>query len=384
MGFTIEDMMTVAEEKYSMKMVAGKKGWSNSISWLIMMEELTITKNFSGKELAVTTGLGFMTEDSQEKLLYSLIDANACGLIINTGCYINEISPAIIKICDENDFPLLTVPWDVYLADMIKDLSIRIFIQGSTDEQIANALIKTIENPENTSAYQKELLPYFDVDGTFQVMLLSTGNLDEMDTVDRKRLGYRLQLYLNNITHNGHFFYYDSCFVLIMNDVLKKDAEEIIEEFEKKAARKMPEYRINIGIGSCLKDIANLYLAYQRAKSAVRMAEISGTRRINFDDMGIFRLLFSVTDKLLLREMSRDILRPLIEYDEKHAANYIGTLESYLKNNGSIQAISSEMFTHRNTIIYRIKNIKALLKCDFENQEEKTEYYIACMILKMR
>ena len=348
-----------------------------------MLEELTITKNFSGKELAVTTGLGFQSEESQKELLQMLIDANACGLIINTGCYINEISPEIIRICDENDFPLLTVPWDVYLVDMIKDISIRIFIQGSTDEQISNALIKVIENPGNLANYKKELLPYFDTDGYFQVILFSTGNLDKMDTVDRKRLGYRLQLYLNNITHNGHFFYYDSYFVLIMNDVSKKEADMIINEFVKKASRKMPEYRINTGVGSSIKDIENLYLAYSRAKSAVKMAELSGVNTLKFDEMGIYRLLFSVNDTLLLREMSSDLLRPLIEYDEKHDANYIQTLESYLKNNGSIQAVSSEMFTHRNTIIYRIKNIKKIIGTDFESQEEKTQYYIACLIMKI-
>ncbi|XME04517.1 PucR family transcriptional regulator (plasmid) [Lachnospiraceae bacterium C1.1] len=383
MGFTIEDMMTFSEEKYSMKMIAGKNGWSNSISWLIMLEELTITKNFSGKELAVTTGLGFSDENRLKKLITSLIDNNASGLIINTGFYINEIPEEICNICNENDFPLLTVPWDVYLVDMIKDISIRIFIQGSTDEEISTALIKAIENSDNKNTYKKDLLPYFDIDGTFQVMLLSTGDLDKMDTVDRKRLGYRLQLYLNNITHNGHFFYYDSCFVMVMNDVSESDTENIINGFGRKASLKMPEFKLFSGIGSRIKDIENLHIAYSRAKYAVQMAELTGTNMVNFDDMGIFRLIFSVSDKLLLREMSYDILKPLIDYDKKHDANYVETLESYLRNNGSIQAISAEMYTHRNTIIYRIKNIKAMLKDDFSEQENKTQYYLACMILKI-
>ena len=59
MGFTIEDMLVVSQDRYKMKMVAGNGGWSNSISWLLMLEDLTIIHNFTGKELAVTTGLGF-------------------------------------------------------------------------------------------------------------------------------------------------------------------------------------------------------------------------------------------------------------------------------------------------------------------------------------
>ena len=64
MGFTIEDMLTVSGNHYKMNLIAGKGGWSNSISWLLMLEDIKIIQNFSGKELAVTTGLGFPSEDS--------------------------------------------------------------------------------------------------------------------------------------------------------------------------------------------------------------------------------------------------------------------------------------------------------------------------------
>jgi hypothetical protein len=37
MGFTIEDMMTVSGARYKIKMEAGKHGWSNSISWILMI-----------------------------------------------------------------------------------------------------------------------------------------------------------------------------------------------------------------------------------------------------------------------------------------------------------------------------------------------------------
>ena len=69
MGFTIEDMLVVSQDRYKMKMVAGSRGWSNSISWLLVMEELTIIHNFSGKELCITTGLGFQAERDMLELV---------------------------------------------------------------------------------------------------------------------------------------------------------------------------------------------------------------------------------------------------------------------------------------------------------------------------
>ena len=179
MSFTIEDMILIAEKRYEMKFLAGKNGWANSISWVHLLEGTTIIQNFWGKELAVTTGLGFPQKEDWMHLARQLNQFHASGLIINVGQYIEEVPKELIAYCDENDLPLLTVPWEVHLSDMIKDFSIHVFLQDNTDEQIASALIKVIETPEKQNEYRKELLQHFDVDGSFQVFLLARKLLAE-------------------------------------------------------------------------------------------------------------------------------------------------------------------------------------------------------------
>jgi len=383
MGFTIEDMLVVSADKYQMKLEAGEKGWSNSISWLLMLEDLTIIQNFSGKELAVTTGLGFQTEEKMLDLVRELSWHNAAGLIVNTGYYIREIPEEVRRLCDHYDLPLLTVPWEVYLADMIKDMSIRIFLQSSTDEQISAALIRAIESPGSRDLYEKELLPHFDLDGTFQTALVTTGNLDSMDTVERKRIAYRMQLYLTNLTHNGHFLYYDGYFVIVMNDMKPEECADVMEAFADRAARKMPERRVWVGVSDQVTDISNLRLSFRRARAAVTMAENVDDSIQFFDKMGLYRLLYMVDDPLLLKSLSDHLLQPLLEYDEQHGGGYLETLESYLKNSGSIKAMADELFIHRNTILYRMTNIKKLLGSNLEDSRERMMFAIACMIRKM-
>ena len=383
MGFTIEDMLVVSADKYQMKLEAGEKGWSNSISWLLMLEDLTIIQNFSGKELAVTTGLGFQTEEKMLDLVRELSWHNAAGLIVNTGYYIREIPEEVRRLCDHYDLPLLTVPWEVYLADMIKDMSIRIFLQSSTDEQISAALIRAIESPGSRDLYEKELLPHFDLDGTFQTALVTNGNLDSMDTVERKRIAYRMQLYLTNLTHNGHFLYYDGYFVIVMNDMKPEECADVMEAFADRAARKMPERRVWVGVSDQVTDISNLRLSFRRARAAVTMAENVDDSIQFFDKMGLYRLLYMVDDPLLLKSLSDHLLQPLLEYDGQHGGGYLETLESYLKNSGSIKAMADELFIHRNTILYRMTNIKKLLGSDLEDSRERMMFAIACMIRKM-
>ena len=383
MGFTIEDMLILSKTRYKMEMIAGDNGWSNSISWVHLLEDTTIIQHFWGKELAVTTGLGFKTTGALKELLEDLIRHHAAGLIINVGKYIMEVPQEIIEYCNTNDFPLMIVPWEIFLSDMIKDFSIRIFLQGNADEQISNALISAVEQPDNQESYRKELLPYFDVDGTFQVVLISTGDLDTMDTVERKKLSYRIQVYLEKITHNGNFFYYDSNFILVVNDVSSKDLDEIVTGMCTRAQRRMPEIPLFVGVGSRVTDISNLSIGYHRAKAAVTMAQNKHDGLLYFDQMGLYRLLYAVEDQSLLQEIVESQLAPLIHYDKKHHSNYLETLEMYLKYNGSIQAVSNAMYTHRNTVIYRITNIKKMLGCELATPEERLPYQMAFYIYRM-
>lgn len=253
MSFTIEDMILTAEERYEMKFLAGKNGWANSISWVHLLEDTTIIQNFWGKELAVTTGLGFPQKEDWMNLARLLNKYHASGLIINVGQYIYEVPEELKAYCDENDLPLLTVPWEVHLSDMIKDFSIHVFLQDHTDEQIASALIAAIETPENQKAYRKELLQHFDVDGSFQVFLLTCEGLDSMDTVERRKLSYRIQVYLEDISHNASFFYYNSDFVLVANALSEEYLCNLVEKALKRGKRRMP------GLELCVRDREQMY-----------------------------------------------------------------------------------------------------------------------------
>ena len=383
MSFTIEDMMLTSEKRYEMKFLAGKNGWANSISWVHLLEDTTIIQNFWGKEVAVTTGLGFPEKEDWMRLARKLNRYHASGLIINVGQYIREIPEELIAYCDENDLPLLTVPWEVRLSDMIKDFSIRVFVQDNTDEQIATALIAAIETPDNQTAYRRELWQYFDVDGSFQVLLLTCEGLDAMDMVERRKLSYRIQVYLEDITHNASFFYYNSDFVLVANAVPEEALYQLIEGAIKRGEKRMPERKLRVGIGSKCMDISRLSVSYRRAKAAVQMAMAQKRQVVKFDDCGLYRLLYMVEDTGVLQEIETECLAALEEYDRKYNAGYVETLQSYLKHNGSIQAVAEELYTHRNTVLYRLGNIRKVLGNELKTPEERLPYQMAFYIRSM-
>ncbi len=380
MGFTIEDMLIVGGDRYKIELKAGKKGWSNSISWLLMVEDMTILQHFSGKELAVTTGLGFQTEETQLALVKSLHERSAAGLLVNTGYYVKEMPPSVVSFCDQNDLPLLIVPWEVYLADLIKDVSIRIFLQSEADEQISAALIRALEKPEERNRYEADLRAIFDLDGTFQIALVTTGSLDRMDTVERRRLSYRMQILLAGLTHNGHFFYYDGFFVIVMNALAESHCREILGEFSDRIRKRMYDLPVCIGVSDPVTDIQNLQKAYRRARAAAGMALARKTSPVYFAEMGVYRLLYMVDDRELLESFCYETLGPVLEYDASHGTEYMKTLETYLACEGSIKAVSESLYVHRNTILYRIQAIKKLLPISLDDPQSHLTLRIASML----
>ena len=85
----------------------------------------------------------------------------------------------------------------------------------------------------------------------------------------------------------------------------------------------------------------------------------------------------------ILEEIERECLEALEEYDRRYHADYVETLKSYLKHNGSIQAVAAELYTHRNTVLYRIGNIRKILGNELKTPEERLPYQIAFYIRSM-
>ena len=204
-----------------------------------------------------------------------------------------------------------------------------------------------------------------------------------MDTVERRKLSYRIQVYLEDITHNASFFYYNSDFVLVTNALSEEYLCHLVEGALKRGKRRMPGLELCVGIGSKCIDISKLSVSYQRAKAATQIAMTEKKQVVKFDDCGLFRLLYRVEDQGILNEIETECLAALEEHDLKYNAGYVETLESYLKHNGSIQAVAAELYTHRNTVLYRIGNIRKILGNELKTPEERLPYQIAFYIRRM-
>lgn len=384
MGFTIEDALVQTKDQYKLTLLAGRNGCGNAISWVHMIEDTTIIQQLWGKELAVTTGLGFQTHDTLFYFIQCLVKYHSVGLIINTGKYIFNISQDIIDYCDEQDFPLLTTPWEVHMADLIKDFSMRCLSSEKEDRQISKYFKEIFINPQVIDDTRNHLMGTFDVDGYFQVLLIGIDGSDQFDTIERRRIAFQLELYFEKIESTYSFFWFDGYFVLIVNNLSDDELDDIVDHMYKRAKKRMMNRLIHIGIGTRLLDFKNVILSYKRARAAVSMAVQFDYPFMSFDEMGVFQILFSIEDTQILENMYHQLLDPLINYDQKHNGELEKTLYYYLIYDGNQQLMAKNLYMHRNTISYRLTKIKELIQCDLLSFEEKLPYMLAYYIKEMK
>ena len=128
--------------------------------------------------------------------------------------------------------------------------------------------------------------------------------------------------------------------------------------------------------------MSNVHISFARAEYAIQVAMRKHKTFTRFDDLGTERILYSVRDTLLLEQMGKDMLAPLLSGDTEKKSELVETLFCYLKHNGSVKSVADEMFIHKNTIVYRMGKIKELLGCDLESGEERMQYYLACLIVR--
>lgn len=383
MGFTIEDALIQNQEQYQLKLLAGHGGCSNTMSWVHMIEDTTIIQQLWGKELAVTTGLGFQNHDALFELIKCLIKYHSVGLVVNIGKYIFDIPKDIIDYCNEQDFPLLTTPWEVHMADLIKDFSMRCLYSQKEDNEISKLFQKVFSMPQLVEEVRQQLMGAFDVDGTFQVILIGIEDSDQFDAIERRRVAFQLELCFEKIESPYTFFWFDGYFVLVVNNLDAEILESITDKMYKRTKKRMPSRFIHLGIGTQMHDFHQVILSYKRSRAAVAMAEHFKYPMILFEEMGVYQILFSIEDKQILFEMYHNLLQPLIDYDLKHRSELEHTLYYYLIYGGSQVAMAKNLYMHRNTINYRMTKIKELLNCQLETFDEKMPYMLALYIKKI-
>ena len=179
-------------------------------------------------------------------------------------------------------------------------------------------------------------------------------------------------------------FEMDDCYTLVINHLplayTQEIADQILDQFSYFTRRNM----LSLGIGSQVNGIASVKSAVFIVRMAAQMAYQTDKKIIDFQQMGFFKILFAADDTTILKSYEQQLLGSLEEHDLHHHSQYLETLRSYIENDRSLMGVAESTFTHRNTVNYRIQNIKKILNNPLKTAQDLFPYQVAFYIRDMK
>lgn len=363
MPISLSKLCVDTDKTYKMKLIAGRDGLDNPVRWVHMIEDTEVADFIHGNELVFTTGIRQQGTEWLLGFVVGLLNKGAVGLVINLGPYISKIPPQVIIFCEKNAFPLFSIPWEIHIIDVTYDFCHRIIKNEEIETTIATTFKNVIFAKDDISEYESELQKHgYRKDSLYTILALNLSSKDTEDNINQLYKWKEYQFALNKIIKKASLstcaFLQDRNLIIIRQNSTDIDIKLICKNIIELAK---DNDTINIGISPTDGGYDKIQPLYRKALSALTIAKKHNVSSMNYNDLGVFRLIFSITDTNSLKDYIRSILGKLIDYDRDNHTDYVDTLKFYLENNCKVLTTATHFNVHRNTINYKIKSIKEIL-----------------------
>lgn len=369
------------EKTYGMKLLAGSNGLDNYVRWVHIVEDKEVPDFLQGNELIFTTGIAKNGQNWALEFVKGCHKTGAVGVVFNLGPYISAVPPQVVVYCEENGFPLYTVPWEVHLIDLTYEFCHRIIANEEHEMGLATALKNAIFSPIDENQYKPILeRKGFHKDAKYTVVAIRYKNYqDSITESEAKMLKFNVNKLLSKLNVLSGIFYQEKKLIAVLHNCDQRRLDTILKHLYDAINNKDNSAKIAIGVGPELVGYQSISDGYYKAISTLKISSMHDIGVMSYEKLGIYKLIISISDKRVMREFYNENLDPLIKFDEKNKTDYVETLKIYLDHDSSVQRVAQITDVHRNTVNYKVKKIKEILNTDL-NSDDKLKIILAYYI----
>ena len=402
MSISVKDILKLDSLK-KINLVGGEAGLEKCIEWIYVAEcfenPLEGIKWLQGGEIIFITGVGI--KDNVEillELIKGIREKNGSGLIVNIGPYIKSISEEVIKLADELEVPVFTLPWEVKLVEVSREISNAIVLSRIEENSLTHFLSNILFGDGEIEGDAIQKAAYFgynlageccicviDIDGFERHLKLK--KLEDEVSISKIKITFRkiVQDILEKHALKVPIIDKDDAVIFFIRseENCMNRLDKALKEIQETIKRRMDSLSVSVGIGNSYKDLKMMKQSLNEAELAIDSAkcqELDDTIT-KYKDIGIYGLLFSIPNRTVLENYFSEVLGK-INNDNKDN-NLIEILETYLNENCNLTIAAEKLYLHRNTLTYRIKKIEQLLNCNLHNFEDCLRIKMALYISKM-
>ena len=137
--------------------------------------------------------------------------------------------------------------------------------------------------------------------------------------------------------------------------------------------------RLTLGVSAAVHSAEGLRGALEEARHARRVAAARPERvsAAGHQELASHVLLLPFVPDDVRRAFTARLLDPLRDYDRRHRAGLVATLEAFLDCDGSWTRCAARLHLHVNTLRYRVGRIEQLTGRDLSRLEDKVDFFLA-------
>ncbi|MFF7408665.1 PucR family transcriptional regulator [Streptomyces lydicus] len=157
-------------------------------------------------------------------------------------------------------------------------------------------------------------------------------------------------------------------------------AEELLPLVREPLGRGLADDgRLTVGVSASVHSAEGLRGALEEARHARRVAAARPGRvcAAGHEELASHVLLLPFVPDDVRRAFTARLLDPLRDYDRRHRAELIPTLEAFLDCDGSWTRCATRLHLHVNTLRYRVGRIEQLTGRDLSRLEDKLDFFLA-------
>lgn len=388
MSITVEQLMVNLSNSYRVRLIAGKKGISQSdINWVSIVEDFS-TEKFKNVKLIILTAC-INLENTQQLLdfLKACHEAQAKAIIINVGKYIHNVPDDIKTYCNSVNLPLYTIPWDVLMSNVSKDIA-HMLIYNETETM---SLVKFMQNILFSTGNIEALVNHLRFYGFYDEYYYCPIIIKPVENTRSDISEFLLksvktcceQIDCENSNFSTVTFIHNKAIVLIFVHYTKHMVKDFIKKLNEHLALKISGSKVLICIGKENDGIYNLAINFKRLLPMVNVALKSNSNIMYYDELGMYKILSQVDDIKLLKDTYNESIGLLIKYDQEKGTNLTNNLKYYLQCNGNVVEAASSLFVHRNTVNNYLKKIHEITKINPLTLDGKLMFLTALKIAEL-
>lgn len=385
----VKDLLSLPVFK-NVQVLAGKSGLDRNVEHVTVMEVPDIKRWLKGNDFLLTSFYSVRKGTEEQCHLIEELSDICCCVAVKTGQYVDKIPEEVKEKADQCNLPLLEIPFHLSYIDILINVMDQIFQEENTSS-ILGKYVKDILYDNYTDKVLMEARGHlfgFDVDhDCFAAVNICFRKHYIPTEQERKALRFLCQTLQHRLRDEPkitgcYMVKLDKGFLLLMEGKLEEEIESVIKHYicedELNEFWKQERMRMLCGIGTVERGLNGIRDSYSMAFKAMNVGSML------YRDRLIYRYkelqLFCELEKFLHSsetDMLTDILKPI------RNPELLETLYMYFECGNSTELTAQKLYTHKNTIKYRLNRIQELTGMDLKKPDDNFQFYLAFLANKL-